>query len=370
MSFGRPRRLLRKSLFKKYKLKLNNRKLNVLELFGGVGATSTALKNLGFNVNIADYVDFNTQATTAFNILFNTNFSPTDINQYHYQGPKLDLVLFGSPCQDFSIAGYGAGGEKDSGTRSSLLWEAVRVVEKMKEKPKFVIWENVASVIQKKYRHIYHQYVNEIKKLGYKNIYTYVLQATDFGIPQTRKRVFVVAIKENIKPKPLFNKKMRPLIDFIDTEFNPKKYSYITKKWLKNNKHYQKNKKEKYFCKDKLKIYFGPFQTDNKVALVSKEYSNTIIGTLTAQGSLRDQKLAIPINNNINDEVAIFDINNEKWVIRQIYALENWKLMGFKEEEYWKLINIGFSNSKIKFLAGNSIVVDVLENLFKGIGVE
>ena len=160
-------------------------------------------------------------------------FNPTDITNYHYQGPPLDLVLFGSPCQDFSIAGKGLGGEKNSGTRSSLLWEAIRVVEEMEEKPRFAIWENVTGVINKKHRYIYHQYVEKIKELGYKNIYTYVLQATDFGLPQIRKRIFVVATINNIKPKPLFNIRMKPLTDFIDTKFDYKKYKYVTKEWLK-----------------------------------------------------------------------------------------------------------------------------------------
>ena len=343
--------------------------MNVLELFGGVGATSTALKNLGFNVNIADYVDFNTHATTAFNILFNTNFSPTDINKYHYQGPPLDLVLFGSPCQDFSIAGKGLGGEKNSGTRSSLLWEAVRVVEEMEEKPRFAIWENVASILSKKHIFVYNEYIKKMESLGY-YLNTLILQATDFGLPQTRKRVFVVASSVELKPKPMWKTKWNPLIDFVDTKFDFEKHNYMTKEWVVNNNYYQKNKKKEYWGGVTISIPFSSYKSERLVRLVSKKYPNSYVNTLTAKGILADQRLAFPVSKEVNNKVEIFRINNEDWVIRKIHALENWKLMGFNEEGYWKLEQAGFSSSKIKFLAGNSIAVNVLENLFKGIGVE
>ena len=118
-----------------------------------------------------------------------------------------------------------------------------------------------------------------------------------------------------------------------------------------------------------MNIYFGPFQIDNRVILVSKKYPNSVVGTITAQGGLSNQKLAISASKEVNDKVEVFNINNDKWVIRTMCALENWKLMGFKEEGYWKLKEAGFSDNKIKFLAGNSIAVNVLENLFKGIGI-
>ena len=129
----------------------NKKEIKVLELFGGVGATTMALERLGFKINIIDYVDFDKVAVKAFNIYNYTYFKPVDIRDYHFsKSTQIDLALFGSPCQDFSKMGKQEGGTFGSGTRSSLVFEALRVIEEMKQKPKVVIWENVASVFRDK----------------------------------------------------------------------------------------------------------------------------------------------------------------------------------------------------------------------------
>ena len=97
-------------------------------------------------------------------------------------------------CQDFSLAGKQAGGDKDSGTRSSLMYETIRIVEKLK--PKYVIWENVKNLLSKKHRHNFDAYLETMASLGYVNYYQ-VLNAKDYGIPQNRERVFTVSILDN-----------------------------------------------------------------------------------------------------------------------------------------------------------------------------
>ena len=71
--------------------------------------------------------------------------------------------MHGSPCQDFSVAGKQAGGDKDSGTRSSLMYETVRIVEKLK--PKYVIWENVKNLLSKTHRHNFDNYLDTLAVL-------------------------------------------------------------------------------------------------------------------------------------------------------------------------------------------------------------
>ena len=93
-------------------------------------------------------------------------------------------------CQDFSLAGKQAGGDKDSGTRSSLMYETLRIVEKLK--PKYVIWENVKNLISKNHIHNFESYLKSMKELGYKNYYK-VLNAKDYGIPQNRERIFTIS---------------------------------------------------------------------------------------------------------------------------------------------------------------------------------
>lgn len=119
-----------------------------------------------------------------------TNFEPQDICEWD-KDIECDLIMHGSPCQDFSLAGKQAGGDEGSGTRSSLMYETVRIVEKLK--PKYVIWENVKNVISKKHKHNFDNYLNKMEELGYKN-YWQVLNAKDYGIPQNRERVFTISI--------------------------------------------------------------------------------------------------------------------------------------------------------------------------------
>ena len=165
-------------------------KLRILELFGGIGACSKALERLGIDYEIADYVEIDKYAVKSFNAIHNTNFEPQDICDWD-KDIEVDLIMHGSPCQDFSLAGKQAGGDEGSGTRSSLMYETIRIVEKLK--PKYVIWENVKNLLSKKHRHNFDAYLETMEQLGYTNYYQ-VLNAKDYGIPQNRERVFTISI--------------------------------------------------------------------------------------------------------------------------------------------------------------------------------
>ena len=171
-----------------------NEHIRILELFGGIGACSKALERLGIDYEIADYVEIDKYAVASFNAIHDTNFEPQDICEWD-KNIDVDLIMHGSPCQDFSLAGLQAGGDEGSGTRSSLMYETVRIVEKLK--PKYVIWENVKNVISKKHKHNFDNYLERMEELGYTNYYQ-VLNAKDYGIPQNRERVFTVSIREDI----------------------------------------------------------------------------------------------------------------------------------------------------------------------------
>ena len=103
--------------------------------------------------------------------------------------------MHGSPCQDFSVAGKGAGGDEGSGTRSSLLYETLRIVDKLR--PKYVIWENVKNLLSKKHVHNWEAYAERMEEMGYTN-YCQVLNAKDYGVPQNRERVFTVSIRLDV----------------------------------------------------------------------------------------------------------------------------------------------------------------------------
>lgn len=165
-------------------------KLKVLEAFGGIGACTKALKNLGVDFEVVDYIEIDKYAVKSYNAIFGTNYEPQDICEWD-KDIEVDLIMHGSPCQDFSIAGQQAGGEEGSGTRSSLMFETVRIIEKLT--PTYVVWENVKNVIGKKHKPTFDKYLKYLEELGYVNFYK-VLNAKDYGIPQNRERVFVVSV--------------------------------------------------------------------------------------------------------------------------------------------------------------------------------
>ena len=141
--------------------------INVLELFGGIGACTKALKRSGIDFDIADYVEIDKYAVKSYNAINGTNFTPQDIRKWD-KDINVDLIMHGSPCQDFSLAGKQRGADEGSGTRSSLMYETIRIVEKLK--PKYVIWENVKNLLSVKHRHTFDAYLEIMENLGYENV--------------------------------------------------------------------------------------------------------------------------------------------------------------------------------------------------------
>lgn len=220
---------------------------------GGIGACSSALTRLGIEYEIADYVEIDKYAVKSYNAIHGTNFEPQDITTWD-RDIDVDLIMHGSPCQDFSLAGKQAGGDKDSGTRSSLMYETIRIVEKLK--PKYVVWENVKNLLSKKHRHNFDAYLETMEKLGYINYYQ-VLNAKDYGIPQNRERVFTISIRKDIDKNYVFP---------------PKKELKLKLKDMLED-----NVDEKYYLSDEQieKIRFSTFHSNNR-RIQQKEYCDIL----------------------------------------------------------------------------------------------
>lgn len=165
--------------------------MRVLELFGGYGSQALALENLGIDFK-SDLCDIDKYAVQAYNQIHGETFNYGDICSIdETKLPYYDLITYSSPCQDFSVAGKQAGGEKGSGTRSSLLWECERIIREVK--PKYLLMENVKALTSKKFMPLFANWLNTLEDMGYKNWWK-VLNAKDYGVPQNRERVFVVSI--------------------------------------------------------------------------------------------------------------------------------------------------------------------------------
>ena len=188
--------------------------LKTLELFGGIGAPRSALENLNyFDIKAVDYVEILSNAVKSYNAMYDLSYKPQDVLEWNL---NVDLLVHGSPCQDFSSAGL-----NDITTGRSILYQrTLEIIEKeLNPRPKYILWENVKGLISKKHINFFNHYINELDRLGYNSFYS-VLEAREFGIPQTRPRVFVVSIRKDIKQTFDFDilerKPMKPLKEFLN----------------------------------------------------------------------------------------------------------------------------------------------------------
>ena len=179
--------------------------IRVFTAFSGYDSQCLALKRLGLPFELVGWSEIDKYAIQAHNALFpqwsERNYG--DISKIDWeQVPDFDLFTYSSPCQDFSNAGLQRGAEEGSGTRSSLLWECRRAI--IAKRPKYLLFENVAAVVSKKFLPLFNKWIAELESYGYYNNWQ-VLNSKDYGIPQNRKRVFMVSIlRDGIEPYPSY----------------------------------------------------------------------------------------------------------------------------------------------------------------------
>lgn len=309
-------------------------KVKILELFGGIGAIRKAFINLKIPYEVVDYVEIDKACVKSYNALFGESYKPKSVVGYKAPNENIDLIMHGSPCQDFSRIGKKQGGAKNSGTRSSLLFETIRIIKEMKDKPKWIIWENVKGVLDRNMRDSFFIYLKELENLGYESKYE-ILNAMDFGIPQKRERIFVVSYlgSNNFSFNKLERKETRPLSEFLE-----------------------KNVSELYTMTQPYMLKFLNKGIDNSFRgrlKVIKAFSYTI----------STKQMRVPNS-------GIIDIGNGKY--RYLTERECLRLMGFDDIDINKLEEAhprrkNCTSSKLYKQAGNSIVVDVLMAIIKEI---
>lgn len=177
------------------------KKLKVLSLFSGIGAFEKALTNLEVDYEVVGFSEIDKHAIKSYCAIHDVDetLNLGDISKLNIDKlPKnIDLLTHGSPCTDYSMAGKQKGGDKGSGTQSSLMWYSVEIIKHCK--PKYVIWENVKNILSPKHKHNFEQYIENLKNMGYTSYYK-VLNAKDYGIPQNRERIFCVSILDKHEP--------------------------------------------------------------------------------------------------------------------------------------------------------------------------
>lgn len=375
--------------------------LKVLSLFSGIGAFEKALENIGEPFEIIRYCEIDKYASKAYSLIHNLdeNMNLKDVCAVEPETlpDDIDLITYGFPCQDISNSGKQKGFIDDNGnlTRSGLFFEALRIIEDTK--PKIAIAENVRALVSKKFTAEFKIVLDSLNDAGYTNYYA-VLNSKDYGVPQNRERVFIISIRNDINHGFAF----------------PKKYELKVK--LKDL--LEENVDEKYYLSDKMldvilssgtkNFYYKP-EIDLDIArpltstmhkshracqdnYVSEQFTKTgrkleiedclRIKNATKKGYLEAYEgdyvnLQFPNSNTrrarVGEQLAMtllcndsngVVVNDPPLRIRKLTPKECFRLMGFDDEDCDVLIKNGISNTQIYKMAGNSIVVDVLEEIF------
>lgn len=211
------------------------RRIKYLSLFSGIGAFEKALQRLGVDYELVGYSEIDKYASVAYSAIHNVPESKnlgdiTKINEEELP-MDIDLITYGFPCQDISVAGSQKGFFDEDGkkTRSGLFYDALRIINHCK--PKVAIAENVKNLTSKSKRKDFQSVLDGLSEAGYNN-YFQILNASDYGTAQNRERIFIVSIRKDIDngrfefPKPIELDYV--LADYLEDEVDEK---YFVPQW-------------------------------------------------------------------------------------------------------------------------------------------
>ncbi|HLO88093.1 MAG TPA: DNA cytosine methyltransferase [Nostocaceae cyanobacterium] len=189
---------------------VNSSRPIAVDLFAGAGGMTLGFEQAGFDVLAAVEIDPIHCATHEFNfpdchIICKsiTEISGTEIrNLSPIQQQEIDVIFGGPPCQGFSVMGK----RLLDDPRNALVFHYIRLVKELQ--PKFVVLENVKGLIQGKYRDFILEIISELENNNYQVLQNYqVLNAANYGVPQNRERLFLLACRQDLKlpnyPQPI-----------------------------------------------------------------------------------------------------------------------------------------------------------------------
>lgn len=393
--------------------------IRLIELFAGIGSQAKALKNIGADFEHYKIVEFDKYAVKSYNAIHGTNFDTSDITKITAADLQITdiekycyIMTYSFPCQDLSKAGKQNGMDRGSGTRSGLLWEVERLLDECENLPQVLLMENVPDVKGKINIRNFAEWIAKLKSLGYKN-YWQCLNAKDYGVAQNRDRCFMISIQGDYFyefPQPI--KLEKRLKDYLEENVEEKYYlnNATSEKLLSKIDYSQADKKgcdltinnpqfrdvantikARYdsgignFAQDGTGVIepvcLNPKIDGKQPSLGDRIYDTNSISTaittswitniITADGYYTNcsddfqrqplKDLSRTLKSEQHDSGVI--INNYK--IRKLTPLECWRLMGFSDNNFYAAQKVN-SNSQLYKQAGNSIIVDVLEHIFRG----
>ena len=359
--------------------------LKVFEAFSGIGAQNSALKSLGVPYKVVGTSDWFVNAVIAYDALHSDQSEKIDVPAYdeqlkylkrftfsaesqreikHLEGlgretikrlyiaqkrtrncgsitdikpeelPDIDLLIYSFPCQDLSTGGNGNGMGKGSGTRSSTIWhigKILRTLKKLGKLPEYLLMENVPAIQADRYKADFNKWKVLLSSLGYKNDRPVVLDASKFGVPQDRVRLFMAS---HLKDRLNIGRRIQQhdwdgnIADFLRLDYsNPRLKAEADEASLK----YTPSRQEMWRINKREPPY------------------EELIHTITC-------------NMDRTQTAALFWYEDS---IRRLTIREAYLLMGFSEADYEKVAKLGFSYRQNNKLIGNAIVVPVLREVFR-----
>lgn len=419
--------------------------LRMLSLFSGIGAFEAALRRGGYQFETVNYCEIDPYASKAYSQIhgISEDFNLHDVRTVNpLLMNNVNLVTFGFPCQDISIAGKQKGFEDKDGnrTRSGLFFEALRIIEETR--PLYAIAENVKALTSKKFEKEFKTVLDSLDGAGYNN-YWAVLNAKDYGIPQNRERVFIVSIRKDIDKsgfkfpeKMPLNIRVKDILENnVDEKYyiNTEKVKELIKKFVEKNQINEINQNpkiqwcgsynghqsgnviyERGICncidvaghvepqkimikKDSVKqigniVTTGNFRNPQRGRIYDSEGISPCLNTMQGGGlepkfiepvicasrgrnpdnpsnrtaGIPTEQRLEPNTDGVSNTLTTVQKDNyvfDSYRIRKLTPLECFRLMGFSDDDFDKIK--GISNTQLYKMAGNSIVVNVLEGIFR-----
>lgn len=344
-------------------------KIKVFTTFSGYDSQCLALDRLKrnnpqFDYELIGWSEIDKFAIKAHNAIYpeheDKNYGDIATIDWH-NVPDFDLLTYSSPCQDFSKAGNQKGGEKGSGTRSSLIWHienAIRI-----KKPKYLLLENVSNMVSAKHIKTFNKWQLLLENIGYKN-FAKVLNARNYGVAQNRDRVFLVSIRKDLNtnyyfPKPI--KLDKVFEDYLEPEvdnryfLSDKRLQTMIEKNMFSINHFKFIPKAMNDVANAITTKSGSRETDNYLLL---GWTRTKDDVKFHDVSLFNSLTTRQRNNATNY------VKELSGMVRTLTEKECFRMMDVDDDVIDMIQAANISKTQQIKLAGNSIVVNVLYWIF------
>ena len=343
-------------------------------MFAGIGGFRSGLNNVGDFFMPVGWCEIDKYAQKAYRTLYETEgeYFCNDAKSINTDElPEIDLICAGFPCQPFSVSGRRLG---FADTRGTLFHEIVRVAEA--KRPSYLLLENVPGILNHEGGETYRTILTEIHELGY-SLEWCVLNSTNFGVPQQRKRVYIVGYLDSRlsgKIFPLPTRNGASLEQIIPGGQGQRVYSTEgASTCLTSQGGGQGAKTGLYF----VDMNPNPRVTHNARCITARqdsgisnrkgEHSGVIItdarAVLTPQReNVRQQGRRIKDADEPMFTLTAMDIHGVEYSgwVRKLTPQECFRLQGFTDEQFFKLVDVGIPEAQLYKMAGNSVTTNVV----------